>query len=62
MRCLLRVIQAARDIDSPCAILNAEKAFDQLEWDYLWMGLELWICQIDTSALLQPLSCDFYRE
>lgn len=37
IRHLLHVIHAATDIASPCAILSldAEKAFDQLEWDYL---------------------------
>lgn len=45
MRHLLHVIHAARDIDSHCAVLflDAEKASDCLEWDYLWMVTVVWL-------------------
>ena len=41
MRRLLHIIHAARDIESPCPVvsLDAEKAFDQLEWDYFSLTL-----------------------
>lgn len=42
IRRLLHIIHCAPDIASPCAILSidAEKAFDMLEWSYLWFTLE----------------------
>lgn len=38
IRRLLHVIHFSKDIDDPCAVLSldAEKAFDWLEWQYLW--------------------------
>lgn len=42
IRRLLHVIHFAADITSPCAVLSvdAEKAFDRLEWPFLWHTMQ----------------------
>ena len=42
MHHLLHVIHVSTDIALPCAVLSleAEKVFDQLKWDYLWIVLD----------------------
>merc|ERR1712131_405126 len=42
IRILLHIVHAAKDMPSSCSLLSvdAEKAFDYLIWDYLWIVLE----------------------
>lgn len=42
VHCLLHINHAASSINSPCSVLSldAEKAFDWLEWEYLWTALD----------------------
>lgn len=57
VRRLLHIIHATRDSESPCAVLSldAEKAFDRLEWDYLWMVLEKFGFDLDFIKLTKLL-------
>lgn len=42
MRHLLPVAHLGQTLSSPCAVLSvdAEKAFDQLQWSYLWYTMQ----------------------
>ncbi len=58
MRRLLHILDFADSHPSPCAVfsLDAEKAFDRLEWNYMWAVLQCFGFCEHFISMINPLS------